>query len=396
MSAAGPGSPGPGAAGPGTVDPGGPGDRVLQPLFRLLAITRYALLALTLVVNLTRLGDSRSPVLVLLISGVMIIGSVVMQLLYAEPERRRTWLFFSDFLLTLILTALSGTALGVGGHWLPVTGFWAAAAPITLAVGYGWLTGTCSALVLFALIQLQHPDLRPEVLGLMASLVVGCGGLGYMVDRMRVVAAEQQRLSGNAAVIGERQRLARIVHDGVLQVLAMVEREGPHLGQRGMMLARHARDQEVQLRALLQERDIDPDSRNPRDRTHRNFAVALDRHASATVTVSTPAEPLLLESARALELDAVISEVLNNVAKHAGPNARAWLFLEVEGNTAMVSVRDNGVGGDPNQFAAAMRSGRMGMKDSIYGRIHELGGQATLRTAPGRGVEWEFRIPIEP
>ena len=64
MSAAGPGSPGPGAAGPGTVDPGGPGDRVLQPLFRLLAITRYALLALTLVVNLTRLGDSRSPVLV--------------------------------------------------------------------------------------------------------------------------------------------------------------------------------------------------------------------------------------------------------------------------------------------------------------------------------------------
>ena len=45
-------------------------------------------------------------------------------------------------------------------------------------------------LVLFALIQLQHPDLRPEVLGLMASLVVGCGGLGYMVDRMRVVAAE--------------------------------------------------------------------------------------------------------------------------------------------------------------------------------------------------------------
>lgn len=375
----------------------GPGAQVLDQLFRLLGITRYALLGLTLVVNALRLVDARNPLLVLLISAVMIILSVAMQLLYAEPARRRAWLFFGDFLLTLILTAFSGAALGVGNdHWLPVTGFWAAAAPITLAVGYGWLTGTCSALVLFALIQVQHLDLRPEVLGLMASLVVGCGGLGYMVDRMRVVSAEQQRLYGNAAVIGERQRLARIVHDGVLQVLAMVEREGPHLGQRGMMLARHARDQEVQLRALLQERDIDPDSRNPRDITHRNFAVALDRHASATVTVSTPAEPLLLESSRALELDAVISEVLNNVAKHAGPNARAWLFLEVDGNLAIVSVRDNGIGGDPNQFAAAMRSGRMGMKDSIYGRIHELGGQATLRTAPGRGVEWEFRIPIEP
>lgn len=368
----------------------------MQPLFRLLAITRYALVALTVLVNLFRLDRSASPILVLLVCLVMVVVSVAMQLLYADPGRRRIWLFFTDFLLTLILTALSGTVLGPDDAWLPVTGFWAAAAPLTLAVGYGWLTGGCSALVVFGLIQLQHSDLRPEVLGLMVALVLGCGGLGYMVDQMRLVATEQQRVHANIAAIGERQRLARIVHDGVLQVLAMVEREGPHLGHRGMMLARHARDQEVQLRAMLQERDIDPDSRNPRDITHRNFAVALDRHASSTVTVSTPAEPLLLESSRALELDAVITEALNNVAKHAGPNARAWLFLEVDRDTAIVSVRDNGVGGDPNRFAAAMRNGRMGMKDSIYGRIHELGGQATLRTAPGRGVEWEFRIPIEP
>ncbi|OYO24627.1 hypothetical protein CGZ93_02695 [Enemella dayhoffiae] len=371
-------------------------DVLIQPLFRLLDFSRYVLALLTLAVNALRFPAAENQLLFVVVNVLLTGATVAAHFVYAVPNLRRPVVFFADFLFTLGLTALSAASLGRGGHWLPVTGLWAAVASMTLAVGYGWAAAACSALVIFGLILLQHPDPRPEVIGLMVALTLGAGGLGHMVDQLRKASAEQQRLYANAAAIGERQRLARIVHDGVLQVLALVEREGPHLGPRGMMLARHARDQEVQLRAMLQERDIDPHSRNPQDVTHRNFAVALDRHASSTVTVSTPAEPLLLETARALELDAVITEALNNVAKHAGPQAKAWLFLEMEGNTAVISVRDNGVGGDPNQFAAAMRSGRMGMKDSIYGRIHELGGTATLRTAPGRGVEWEFRIPIQP
>lgn len=175
----------------------------------------------------------------------------------------------------------------------------------------------------------------------------------------------------------------------------MVEREAPALGVRGTRLARLAREQESQLRALIQDSDVDLASGDPRDFTHRNLCATVDRHASATVTVSAPAEPLLIESQRSAELGAAISEALANVEKHAGPEARAWVLLEVDGADAVVSIRDNGVGGKPEEFTAAMGSGRLGMKDSIYGRIRDLGGTATMRTAPGRGVEWEFRVPIE-
>lgn len=364
------------------------------PLFRVLAWMRYALLALTLMVNLARIGDSPHPVLVALGSVLLVALSVVAHWAYSAPERRDGWVLAGDVSATALLCALSPLVLDPA-QGIPLTGFWTAAAPIAIAVSRGWLAGGLAALVLCLLSFLQDPEPSPEVLGLMIALVIGAAGLGYLVDQLRDVTAERDRLNANAALLSERQRLARIVHDGVLQVLAMVEREGPNLGPRGALLARLARQQEGQLRALILDNDLDPSSRDPRDITHRNFANTLDRHASATVTVSTPAEPLLMESARSAELDAAISEALKNVAKHAGPDARAWVLLEVEGPDAVVSIRDNGVGGDPNQFAAAMRNGRLGMKHSIYGRIHDLGGTATLRTAPGRGVEWEYRVPIE-
>ena len=81
--------------------------------------------------------------------------------------------------------------------------------------------------------------------------------------------------------------------------------------------------------------------------------------------------------------------------KHAGPDAQAWVLLEWDDDDLIISIRDNGVGGTPEDFTAAADRGRMGMRHSIHGRLADLGGTATLRTAPGRGTEWEFRIPVD-
>ncbi len=53
------------------------------------------------------------------------------------------------------------------------------------------------------------------------------------------------------AATRERERLARDIHDGVLQVLAMVQRRASALGGEAAELGRMAGEQEVALRSLV-------------------------------------------------------------------------------------------------------------------------------------------------
>lgn len=365
------------------------------PLFRVVAWMRWVLLALTLAVHAARFDEVRRPGLVLVAAFVMVVWSGVAHWAYAEPRRRTPWLLGIDFFFAAVPCALSPLMLGQG-HIIAITGYWAAAPPLALAVLHGWLAGGLAALMLSALSLLQNPTPPLEVVASTIGLIVGTAVLGYLADQLRDLTCERDRLSAESVLLSERQRLSRIVHDGVLQVLAMVEREGPNLGTRGQLLARLAREQESQLRVLIRDAARDPGGPDLVDSTRCDLATTIDRHTSALVTVSVPAEPVLMETARVGELDAALSEVLINVVKHAGPDARAWVLLEVDGDDVVVSIRDNGVGAEPDDFAAAMRAGRLGVKHSIHGRIHDLGGHASLRTATGRGVEWEFRVPIEP
>ena len=57
--------------------------------------------------------------------------------------------------------------------------------------------------------------------------------------------------SASAAAAAERARLARAVHDGVLQVLALVQRRGAELGGEAAELGRLAGEQEAALRTLI-------------------------------------------------------------------------------------------------------------------------------------------------
>jgi signal transduction histidine kinase len=58
-----------------------------------------------------------------------------------------------------------------------------------------------------------------------------------------------------------------------------------------------------------------------------------------------------------------------------------------------VSVRDDGPGFAPERLAAAAAEGRLGVAQSIRGRIRELGGSAEFVSAPGEGTEVEMRVP---
>jgi signal transduction histidine kinase len=101
----------------------------------------------------------------------------------------------------------------------------------------------------------------------------------------------------------------------------------------------------------------------------------------------------MLATSTAADLSAVVREALVNVDKHAGERARAWVLLEDLGDHVALSLRDDGPGIPAGRLAAAQAQGRMGVAQSIRGRVASLGGTIDLRTGEGEGTEWEMRIP---
>lgn len=75
--------------------------------------------------------------------------------------------------------------------------------------------------------------------------------IGYVVEVARASERTLARALEIEAATRERERLARDIHDGVLQVLAMVQRRGSTLGGEAAELGRMAGEQEVALRTLV-------------------------------------------------------------------------------------------------------------------------------------------------
>lgn len=92
------------------------------------------------------------------------------------------------------------------------------------------------------------------------------------------------------------------------------------------------------------------------------------------------------------ELVAVVEACLSNVRHHVGRDAPAWVLVEDLGDRVLVSVRDNGPGIPEGRIEEAAGQGRLGVRESIAGRIRDLGGEASLSTG-STGTEWEFDVP---
>jgi signal transduction histidine kinase len=221
-------------------------------------------------------------------------------------------------------------------------------------------------------------------------LLVGVGFvLGLAASASRRSAARLERALRAEAATAERERLARSIHDSVLQVLARVRQRGAELGGEAAELARLAGEQEIALRALV---STAPEPESTVDGS-ADLGARLRLLATGRTQVSVPATAVRLPVAVATEVESVVREALANVAKHAGPDARAWVLLEDLGGEIVVSVRDDGVGFTPDRIDEAEREGRMGIARSMRGRAVELGGSIAVETAPGAGVEWELRVP---
>lgn len=372
------------AAAPASKDP-------TVPLWRAAVLLRVLTLPFAAGVVLVYLDEYARPGLALAAVGAMTGWTAVIAVRYLRPHDRLLGFVVLDLavccgLMTVSRLVLTPAQLAVDAVPLVptiwVTGVVAAGAVYAGPAG-GALFGAVVAAFNYGVRGYVDTDLTRDMM-----LLVGVGFvLGLAAAASRRSAARLEAALRTEAATAERERLARTIHDGVLQVLARVRQRGAHLDGEAGEVARLAGEQEIALRALV---TAGPES--TQDGT-ADLAGRLRLLASGRTEVSVPATAVRLPVAMAGELAAVVREALANVALHAGPDAKAWVLLEDLGDEIVLSVRDDGVGLAPGRVAAAEREGRMGIARSMRGRVADLGGTLELETAPGAGVEWELRVP---
>ena len=94
------------------------------------------------------------------------------------------------------------------------------------------------------------------------------------------------------------------------------------------------------------------------------------------------------------EVRSVVRACLDNVQRHVGADAPAWVLVEQVGDRVVVTVRDEGPGISPGRLEQAAGEGRLGVSESIRGRMAALGGRADVVTGPGQGTEWELAVSV--
>ncbi|OLZ64012.1 sensor histidine kinase [Streptomyces amritsarensis] len=295
-----------------------------------------------------------------------------------------------------------------GGPTLPT--IWTAGAVLGFAIKGGWRWACfASTFVAMANILVHRGQPTGDTLHNVLLVWVASVAIGYVVEVARASENTLARALEIEAATRERERLARDIHDGVLQVLAMVQRRGSELGGEAEELGRLAGEQEVALRTLVSSGLVQP-SRVSRDESRGalvdtyddepgadagelDLRTLLAPHAGSRVSFAEPGTAVPLPVPAAKELAAAVGAALDNVRKHAGEGARAWILVEDWGDEVIVTVRDDGPGIPAGRLDQAEGEGRMGVALSIRGRLRDLGGSADLVSVPGQGTEVELKVP---
>ncbi|WP_344155733.1 MacS family sensor histidine kinase [Kribbella yunnanensis] len=364
---------------------------LLQPLWRALVVFRVITFGFACLGVWTRWEGIARPSGAVLQLVIMAVWTLISSFGYSRRwGRRNTRLAFADLVVTagcMYATLLAQPLIDIRGGASVLTSVWAAGPVLALAISRGRDGGLLGAATIsLALLSLRGVDNAAKVLSNVQLLLVAGLVVGYAASTMRRAGDRLREAIATESATAERLRLSRSIHDGVLQVLAQVQRRGHAIGGEAVELARMAAEQEVALRTLMAARPVTADG----DQT--DVCSQLLPLATTRTDVVVPAGPVLLPAAAADELVAAVKEALSNVDKHAGDDARTWVVVEDLDDAVLVSIRDDGIGTTPAQLEQARVDGHLGVSQSIRGRITDLGGTATVRTAPGEGTEWELKV----
>jgi signal transduction histidine kinase len=367
----------------------------VTPLWRAAQVFRLLSCIYALGFQIAINPDLERPALGWLLFGVLIGWSAACAVAYLQGfGRRPAWVLAE---IVVVAALVLSTKFVASEQWAldnqswPTT-LWATNATISAAILWGPIAGMLAGVVVMAVSTVVKGFINYD-LGRNATIVIEVAvglAIGMAAQTARRAHAELEQAARLAASLEERERLSRQVHDGAMQVLALVSRRGREIGGETAELAELAGEQERALRRLVSSADTEQSATTG---ALTDVGALLRRRESDRVSVSLPASPVLLDARVAIELHAAVANALDNVAAHAGPDAHAYVLLEDLGESVTVSIRDDGVGIADGRLEEAVGEGRVGIAKSIVGRMNWLGGSAKLNTGPGCGTEWELTVP---
>lgn len=232
------------------------------------------------------------------------------------------------------------------------------------------------AAVVILVIEISVPLQRLEDDGTIALSLALLPFAGLLLVLSTTLIERWRDLTGERVKrIREEQRseMAAHLHDSVLQTLALIQNRAGASSE----VARLARAQERELRAWLYDGDSPADSDLPTDL--RDYAGALELDYPVRIDVVSAGTS---EERASGEVAAAAREAMLNAARHAG--GEISVYIEGAADAVDVFVRDRGPGFDPDDLPGD----RLGVRQSIVGRMRRIGGSATIRAgAGGSGTE---------
>jgi signal transduction histidine kinase len=199
------------------------------------------------------------------------------------------------------------------------------------------------------------------------------------------------RTRAAGAVLEERRRLARELHDGVAQELGFI-------ATRARALEEANGSAEVRVLASAAERALDESRRaiialtnskdEPLEAAVAQAAEEVAGRVGARIRLDLDRD-VRVPTATCEALVRIVREAVSNAARHGG--AEAIRVELANGDGIRLRVVDDGVGFDPDGPGASS-SGGFGLV-SMRERAHAVGGQITIESEPNRGTSVEVVLP---
>jgi signal transduction histidine kinase len=254
----------------------------------------------------------------------------------------------------------------------------------------GWTAEIGRSLLVF---QVGGLIIAALLAGLAYLAIRRAAELAQAFARQKAITAENARLyerSQRLAVLEERQRIARELHDSVSQALygiglgartarTLLERNPGQAAEPLEYILSLAEAGLAEMRALIFE--LRPDSLEREGLVaalHKQAAALRARHDLEVQTILDEGLDIPLEAQEALYR--VAQEALNNVVKHARAS-EVIVRLEADRAQIALSLQDDGVGFDP----AAEYPGHVGLH-TMKERVERLGGVLLIESTLGRGT----------
>jgi two-component system, NarL family, sensor histidine kinase DegS len=259
---------------------------------------------------------------------------------------------------------------------------------------------------------LEHllPSVAPQIGSTIVAVLVLLLTYGFasfvfrVVERVQADAVRRGReVAALGAVMDERARLSRELHDGLAQLVAFLlvrldtvaglveaNRRPEALAElerlRGLAddLYLDVREAIAGLRSRVAERGLVPALRDYLDEFEERHRIEVAPEADPTAPV-----PDLV----GLHVFRIVQEALANVRKHARAR-RAWVRLRPGPGRLELEIGDDGVGFDPAR-ATGSTPRSFGLA-SMGERAQALGGALRIDSAPGAGTRVMVSVPLAP